>query len=30
MMKEFGMRCYMDKDNKLVVCDASGSIITTK
>jgi hypothetical protein len=30
MMKEFGMRCYMDKDNKLVVCDASGAIITTK
>lgn len=30
MMKEFGMRSYMDKDNKIVVCDASGSIITTK
>lgn len=30
LMKEFGMRCYMDKDNKFVVCDSSGTIIVTK
>lgn len=30
MMKEFGMRCYMDNDNKLVVVDSAGKIITTK
>ena len=29
-MNEFGMRCYMDKDNKLIVCDVSGNIIMTK
>ena len=30
LMKEFGMRCYMEKDNKLVVCDSAGTIIVTK
>jgi hypothetical protein len=30
MMKEFGMRCFMDKDNKLVVVDSAGNTITTK
>ncbi len=29
-MKDYGMRCYMDKDNKLVVCDVSGKIFLTK
>lgn len=29
MMKEFGMRCYLDKD-KLTVVDSAGTIITTK
>ena len=29
-MKDFGMRCYMDKEGKLVVCDVSGNIIMTK
>ena len=29
-MKEYGMHCYMDKGNKLVVCDASGNIILSK
>lgn len=30
LIKEFGMKCYMDKDNKLVVCDSAGTIIVTK
>lgn len=30
LMKEFGMRCYKDSGNKLVVCDSSGNIVTTK
>ena len=29
-MKEYGMHCYVDKGNKLVVCDASGNIILSK
>ena len=29
-MKDYGMRCYIGKDNKLVVCDASGNIIISK
>jgi hypothetical protein len=29
-MKDYGMRCYTDKNNKLVVCDVSGSIILSK
>jgi hypothetical protein len=29
-MKEFGMRCYVDKEGKLVVCDVSGNTILTK
>ena len=29
-MKEYGLRCYMDKSNKLIVCDASGEIILKK
>ena len=30
LMKEFGMRCYVDKEGKLVVCDVSGNAILTK
>ena len=30
LMKEFGMRCYVDKEGKLVVCDVSGTTILTK
>jgi hypothetical protein len=30
MMKEFGMRCYISEDNKLIVCDAKGNTIITK
>lgn len=30
LTKEFGMRCYMDKSGKLVVCNASGDTILTK
>jgi hypothetical protein len=29
-MKDYGMRCYVDKNNKLVVCDVSGSVILSK
>jgi hypothetical protein len=29
-MKDYGMRCYVDKSNKLVVCDVSGSVILSK
>ena len=29
-MKDYGMRCYVDKNNKLVVCDVSGNIILSK
>jgi hypothetical protein len=29
-MKDYGMRCHLDKNNKLVVCDVSGSVILTK
>jgi len=29
-MKDYGMRCYMDKNNKLIVCDVSGNIILSK
>lgn len=29
-MKDYSMRCYMDKDGKYIVCDASGNIILTK
>lgn len=30
LTKEFGMRCYMDKTGKLVVCNVSGDTILTK
>jgi len=30
LMKEFGRRCYMGKDNKLVVVDSAGTTIVTK
>jgi len=30
LMKDFQVRCYLDKEGKLVVCDVSGSIIMTK
>lgn len=30
LMKEFGMRCYMNEANKLVVVDSAGTIIVTK
>lgn len=26
-MKEFGMRCYVDNENKIIVCDAKGEPI---
>jgi len=29
-MKDYGMRCHVDKNNKLVVCDVTGSVILTK
>ena len=29
-MKEYGLRCYMDKDNKLIVSDSSGAVILKK
>ncbi len=29
-MKDFGMRAYVDKNDKLIVCDASGEIIISK
>ena len=31
LLREFGMRCYKDQNtNKLIVCDATGNIVTTK
>lgn len=30
LMKEFQVRCYVDKEGKLIVCNASGSTILTK
>jgi len=30
MMKEFGMRCYVDKSGQIVVCDVKGNTVTTK
>ena len=29
-MKEYGLRCYIDKSNKIVVCDSAGEIILKK
>jgi hypothetical protein len=29
-MKEYGMRCYMDKNNKVIVSDAAGNVILKK
>lgn len=29
-MKEFGMRCYVDKSGQTVVCDVKGETILTK
>lgn len=29
-MKDYGMRCYMDKFGKLIVCDVSGSVILSR
>lgn len=29
-MKDFGMRCYVEKSGKLVVCDVKGNTILTK
>jgi len=29
-MKDYSMRCYMDKDGKYIVCDTSGAIILNK
>jgi hypothetical protein len=29
-MKDYGMRCYIGKDNKLVVCDVSGNVVISK
>ncbi len=30
LMKEFNMRCYLDKSNNIVVCDSKGTTIMTK
>ena len=30
LTKEFNMRCYMDKNNQLVVTDVKGNVILTK
>jgi hypothetical protein len=30
LMKEFNMRCYLDKSNSIVVCDSKGTTILTK
>jgi hypothetical protein len=30
LMKEFNMRCYLDKSNQIVVCDAKGNTILKK
>jgi len=30
LTKEFGMRCYVSEDNKLIVCDVKGNTILTK
>ena len=29
-MKDFGMRCFVSEEGKLVVCDVKGNIILTK
>jgi hypothetical protein len=29
-MKDFGLRCYTDKEGKVVVCDVKGETILTK
>ena len=30
MMKDFGMRCYVDKQGQVVVCDKKGNTVLTK
>ena len=30
MMKEFGMRCYVDENNRMTVCDSNGNTILKK
>jgi hypothetical protein len=30
MMKEFGMRCYIDNSGQMVVCDVKGDTVSTK
>jgi hypothetical protein len=30
MMKEFGMRAYIDKSGEIVVCDVKGDTVSTK
>jgi hypothetical protein len=30
LMKEFGMRCYVDDSGSIVVCDVKGNTIATK
>lgn len=30
MMKEFGMRCYVDNSGEMVVCDVKGDTVITK
>lgn len=30
LMREFGMRCYVDKSGKMIVCDVKGKTILTK
>ena len=29
-MKDFGLRCYVDKEGKVIVCDVKGSTVLTK
>lgn len=29
-MKEYGMRCYIDNNNKVIVSDASGNVVLKK
>ncbi len=29
-MKDFGLRCYVDKEGKVVVCDVKGNPVLTK
>jgi hypothetical protein len=30
LVKDFGMKCYVDKEGKLIVCDSNGSTVIAK